>query len=284
MTARIAVEGSEEDPISMKKWLAPSSIRFFHFYNDISRKVVFRLENRLLSDMLSRTFEPASRDSYTIMVKAPVVFAQFQSGSVYKEDELLKAEQEIEKHESLLHEFLDMRIGQSVQRLQHLAYDPDAFERKFTHYEAVIVTNFMGGMLQLYQKADWLYTLYSSLWLLGELSDKTDEANRNYREFQRTLRKQLHAYSTALHKHSLNTFGLIKEVRKARDDFKASMSERSKAAARGEDVPLRTNEEYLAGKEDQTTLDKELSQWLRQLGQGTGNQEDAGSEAVHGSA
>jgi hypothetical protein len=255
-------------PIRMDKWMAPSRIRFFKRdgLTAPSRTVIFRLENQLIADIIARTFEPASRDSYLIMVKAPMLFSQRLSGSIYKEEELLGAEKEIEQHERLLDEFLDTRTEQARQRLVDAGHDPATFKRRFKQYEAAVVTNFATNLLDLYMKADYLYTLHASLWLLGELADSTAEANRAHRAFEHTLKRHLHAYSAALTKHAGNIQRLMDRLRDERREFQQAQSARDKGIQSGEAwKELELTEEGKAAAEDRKNLKEAIPDLLQQL-------------------
>jgi hypothetical protein len=255
-------------PIRMDKWLAPSKIRFFKRDGQAapSRTVVFRLENQLIADIIARTFEPASRDSYLIMVKAPTLFSQRLAGSIYREGELLGAETEIERHEGLLNDFLDLRTEQVHQRLVGAGHDPGTFERRFKQYEALVVTNFVTNLLDLYMKADYLYTLHVSLWLLGELADTTAEANRAHREFEHTLKRQLHGYSAALTQHAGNIQRLMDRLREDRREFQQAQSVRDKGLQNGEAYQeLAPTEEGIAAAEDRKNLREAVPDLLKQL-------------------
>jgi hypothetical protein len=257
-----------DEVIPMEKWLAPSKIRFFRFEGSDApgRNVTFRLENQLISDTLSRTFEPASRDSYLLMVKAPNFFSSRLSGSIYKEDEVLGAELAIEKHEELLNDFLDVRTAQVEQRLKEAGHTPDSIDRRFKTYEAKVVTSFATNLLDIYQKADYLYTLHYSLWLLGELADSTIEANRVNREFQKMLKQNLHGYSAAMTQHANNIRSLMERLIEERREFQKMQSKRDKEVRAGKEYKeLEKTEEGKAAARDRKKLRTALPKLIRQL-------------------
>jgi len=243
-------------PLPMKDWLAPSSMHFLvkNKTNIPGRLVVVGIENRLFREMLSRTFEPASRDSYLLLVQAPHEFSRHMYGGTYREDELKACEKEIYPHEQLLNEFLDQQTSEMLERLKKVGQDPDSFERHLVQLEAKVVTNLMNGFLSMYQKADYLYTLHNSLWLLGELADKAEEANDIQRAYERTLREQMYGYSRALGEQTQKIQRLMSALHHERSQYRAAQSEHTKKV-------LEENEDGTAvrGKVDTTTPEREAA-------------------------
>jgi len=251
----------------MDKWLAPSKIKFFkQQINSPCRNITFQIESQLIIGILARTFEPASRDTYLVMVKAPTVFSQMFAGSLYREEELLGAEKAINEHEKLLNEFLDLRIQQAIQRLEGGGYDLNTFKREFKCYEATVTSAFAKNFIDLYVKADLLYSLHFSLWLLGELAEDTAEANFVHRGFERDLKKQLHAYSAALTKHAGNVQRLMDRLREERKAYRAAQSQRDKSLHQGSAYSeLPPTDEGKAAANDRKQLREQLPEIIQQL-------------------
>lgn len=267
-------------PFLMKNWLAPSKIRFFIKARDkekikaegetaLGRVVTFPLENKFIRDILSRTFEPGSRDSYLVSVRAPTEFSKRLTTSIFKEDDILGAEKAISDHERMLNEFLDLNTAQATQRLIAAGQNPDSFNRVLSYYEAKIITSTMSGFLSIYQKADYLYTLYNALWLFGELANTTDESNRAWRLFEKNLKKQLFAYSAIITKNAGKVQSLLFRLQQERQSWR-------NAADKGENAAeLGLSPEGHAAHDDRRALRQQLPEIIRELREAVGAEEPA---------
>lgn len=228
--------------IPMKEWMQRSTLGFFkRNENMMMVPQVVHLGHDVVTKILSRSFEPVSRDAHYITIASRLILAERVSGKVYQEEEIFKAEMAIHKQFERINDFLDMRIRQAEQKLQHAGIDPNVVQRTTRAFEAKCTTRTANDFLQLLTKADIYLSMHHYLWIFGELSDNSEEALKAKLNNERDVRNHLAtiARTTMTHFNVLRRIcnGVMDQRRVEREkqserDKKRNASKKKKAAVK----------------------------------------------------
>jgi len=270
--------------VRMRVWMPQSKVRFFSRGRPMRQGVVgwdytFRIENQLIMDILARTFEPISRDAHTMTERATTLLSQLSYSSTLHEDKLTEAERAVEEHEIKLNRYLDNQIKRAEQQVLSAGYRLDDITHSYTSYEATITSLFAKDYIDLYVKADRLYTLHNFLWSSGNLSDNTQEANRKRKSFIRELKTQLHAYAASITRSAGTIQRLIDQVREERKAYRAAQSRRDKNLEHGAEYEaLSRTEEGNAAARDRARLKEQLPEIVARLDEEDEDDDDVRDE------
>jgi hypothetical protein len=118
---------SDTPIIEMKDWLAKSTLKFFERNEHVMMVPrIVEIGNPLAFKLLSRTFEPMSRDSFYVTISARGILADRVSGKIYQEEEIFKAELALSRELEKLNDYLDRRIEQAEQKMRAAGKTPPA--------------------------------------------------------------------------------------------------------------------------------------------------------------
>jgi len=197
------------DVIPQSRWMARSTLG--HFKRDdipVAAKQRIPLAQPNVVKVLSKAFEPVSRDAYYIGSDARRILTDRMSSKIYQEEELFKAEEAINTHFERINEFFDRRIQQAETRLRNAGYDPDEFSQNCQTYEAVCTSRTAKEYLDIIKKADLYTGMNEYLSIIGELSDNPNEAQRAKLNNEREIRSHLFSITRTTAKH----FQIIRRI------------------------------------------------------------------------
>ena len=218
------------ETIKMKKWMRKSTINFFGRNKDaIGAPSFVPLCNKMVVDVMTTGFEVITRDTHFITCRARQILANNITGKIYQEDDLFKAETELNTHFENTHEFFDSRIQQGEQKLEMGGFSLSEIQRLVTNYETITVTNGVTQYLDILAKADHYLTVLQYLWVTSELSDSPDEAMRVKLNCEREVRQVLFNMTRISNLHYNNIRRLCSAIVEKRQQERAAQSERDKA-------------------------------------------------------
>lgn len=197
------------DVVEQKDWMARSTLKFFERNKDalMARRVV-ELGSDLAKKVLSRTWEPVSRDAHYITKQSRAILADRVSQKIYQEDEIFKAETAITAEFGRINDYLDRRIEQANQKLAHAGEDPGSIICQTERFAALCSTRVATDWLNLIAKADVYLRLHEYLYIIGELSDVQNEALRAKLTNERDIRNNLHS----LPRKTMSQFTVIRRI------------------------------------------------------------------------
>lgn len=215
--------------IRMKKWMRKSTINFFERNPDVIAAPSFvPLCNKMIAEVLSSGFEVITRDTHFLACRARHILKSNLTGEVFQEDELLKAESELNAHFDSIHEYFDTRIRQGEQKLELGGFGLNEIQKLVTNYETYTVTNGVTQYLDILAKADHYITILQYLWVTSELSDNPDEAMRVKLNAEREVRHHLFAITRASNTHYNNVRRLCNGVVEKRRAERQQQAERDR--------------------------------------------------------
>lgn len=218
--------------IRMKKWMRKSSINFFERNPDaIAASGYIPLCNKMIVDIMSTGFEVFTRDTHYISCRARQILTENLTGDIYQEDEIFKAERDMNDHLERIHDYFDTRLTQAEQKLQAAGFGPDDVQRIILNYETFTVTNQVTQYLDILAKADHYITLLHYLWMTGEISDNSDEAQRVKLVTEREVRQHLFGLTRASSIHYNNMRRICNAVVERRRAERAAQAERDRKRA-----------------------------------------------------
>ena len=218
------------ETIRMKKWMRKSTINFFVRNKDaIGAPNFVSFCNKMVVDAMTTGFEVITRDTYFITCRARQILANNVTGDIYQEDELFKAETELNTHFENTHEFFDSRIQQGEQKLEMGGFSLSEIQRLVTNYETITVSNGVTQYLDILAKADHYLTILQYLWVTSELSDNPDEAMRVKLNCEREVRQTLFNMTRISNLHYNNIRRLCSAIVEKRQQEREAQSERDKA-------------------------------------------------------
>lgn len=215
--------------IKMKKWMRKSSMEFFERNQDVMGVPGFvPLSHQMVVDVMSTGFEAVTRDTFFINCRARQILSNNLKTQVYQEEDIFKAEMEINKLFEQMHEYFDTRIHQGELKLQMGGFDPATMQRLVANYETKSCTNAVTQYLDILAKADHYLTILQYLWVTSELSDNPDEATRVKLNIEREVKTNLYAIARATTLHYNNIRRICNGVVEARKAERANQSARDK--------------------------------------------------------
>jgi hypothetical protein len=195
--------------IPIKQWMARSTLKFFERQKDsLMIPGVVNLARNTVVKIMSRNFEVILRDCHYITIAARMILADRLTGDIYKEDEVFRAENEINAHFERVNDWLDRRIEQAEAKLRMAGFDPDKVDRKTLPYETKSTTRTATDYLQLLVKADIYLVLNEALWIAGELSDNSSEALRARLHNENEVQVQMRTVTRTTTKH----FDILRKI------------------------------------------------------------------------
>lgn len=219
--------------IPMKKWMRNSSLKFFERNPEaIGAPGFVSLSNPIIVNVLSTNFEPFTRDTYYITVRARSILSENRTRREYREDELFQAEMALATYLDRLNEYFDTRIEQGMQKLQLNGFGESAIKRVLTNYETISVHAYVTQFIDILAKADFYLAIIHYLWLTGELSDSMGEATRLKLTTENETRDTLYELTRLSIKHSQNIQRIVTgaiEQRNAKRAKQAQKDQRRKA-------------------------------------------------------
>lgn len=159
-------------PLPQTQWVKHSTLRFFKGLDGILNfPVTVALTHDVTTKILRSQWEAVSRDVYYITMTARRLLSEEVSAKIYKEDEILKAEQEVFKVLEGAHGHFDTRVAQAEQKLKEAGLSDLALRggNVAKLYEARSTTRTATKWLELLQKSDGYLTLNYQLWVTGEI-------------------------------------------------------------------------------------------------------------------
>ncbi|MDK9702443.1 MAG: hypothetical protein OEL20_04835 [Sulfuritalea sp.] len=198
-----------DEVIEQKDWMARSTLKFFERNkNAVMARRVVELGSDLAKKVLSRTWEPVSRDAHYITKQSRGILADRVSQKIYQEDEIFKAETAITTEFTRIDEYLDRRIEQATKKLANAGEDPSSIICPTERYAALCSTRVATDWLNLLAKADIYLRYHEYLYIIGELSDVQNEALRAKLNNERDVRNNLHA----LPRKTMSQFTIIRRI------------------------------------------------------------------------
>jgi hypothetical protein len=219
--------------IEQKDWMARSTLKFFERQKGavMVRRVV-ELGSDLAVKVLTKTWEPVSRDAHYITKQSRAILADRVSQKIFQEDEIFKAETTINAEFTRISDYLERRIEQANQKLIGAGEDPAAIIFPTQRYAAMCSTRVATDWLNLLAKADVYLRLHEYLWIAGELSDVQNEALRAKLNNERDVRNNLHA----LPRKTMSQFTIIRRI--CSGVIEQRMGEREKQSQRDKALAL----------------------------------------------
>lgn len=223
---------SDTPIIEMKDWLAKSTLKFFERHESVMMVPrVVELGSPLAVKLLSRTFEPMSRDSFYISTSARGILADRVSGKIYQEDEIFKAELMLSSQLEKLNDYLNRRIEQAEQKMRAAGEDPTNIASPALRYRAKCATRTTKDWLDTIKKIDIYMTMLEFLHISGELSDTDIESQRAKLHNEHDMRTHAHN----IPREAARQYSVIRRICSAvldgRMEERAAQSQRDKAAA-----------------------------------------------------
>lgn len=218
--------------VEQKDWMAKNTLKFFERNKDVMMVPrTVELGNPLAIKLLTRTFEPMSRDTYYVTTSARGILADRVSGKIYQEDEIFKAEVALSSQIEKLNDFLDRRIEQAEQKMRAAGEDPTNMFYPTRRYRALCVTRTAKDWVDTIKKIDLYMTMHEFLWISGELSDEAVESTRAKLNNEREVRNHAHA----IPREAARQYSLIRRicsgVLDGRMEEREAQSKRDKALA-----------------------------------------------------
>lgn len=223
---------SDTPIIEMKDWLAKSTLKFFERNEHVMMVPrIVEIGNPLAFKLLSRTFEPMSRDSFYITTSARGILADRVSGKIYQEDEIFKAELALSGQLEKLNDYLNRRIEQAEQKMRAAGEDPASMFYPTLRYRAKCATRTTKDWLDTIKKIDIYMTMLEFLHISGELSDTDVESLRAKLNNERDMRTHAHG----IPREAARQYSVIRRICSGvldeRMEERAAQSQRDKAAA-----------------------------------------------------
>lgn len=183
---------ADQELIQISDWMRRTTIDFFQKNKDAMMvKGYVTLSNPAIVTIMSTTYEPLMRDTHFISCKAREILLDHASGEVIRDDELLRAEMEINAHVKSVHDYFDTRIAQAEQKLALHGITTDSMQRKERNYETKICSPTMTHFFNILYKADIYLSQLHYLWMTAELADDDNEAMRVRLNAERDVRHQI---------------------------------------------------------------------------------------------
>ena len=178
--------------VKMSKWMRKSSMQFFDRNPDVLGVPSFvPLGHKMVVDVMSTGFEAVTRDTFFITCRARQILSNNLKSDVYREEDIFKAELELNKLLDQMHEYFDTRIHQGELKLQMGGFDPASMQRLVSNYETKSCTNAVTQYLDILAKADNYLTIVQYLWVTSELSDNPNEAMQVKLNIEREVKTNL---------------------------------------------------------------------------------------------
>jgi hypothetical protein len=180
------------EPIPIRMWMAHSTLKFL----DRNQKAVLldgvvHLGHDVVVKVMRNTFEVVLRDAHYVTIAARIVLAERVHGKIFQEEEIFKAEDEINRQLERISDYFDRRIEQAEQKLVGAGFDPEKVPQRTTAYETKASTNAVTAFVEILKKADIYLSLIDYLWIAGELSSTPSEALKARLNNQREVRSHL---------------------------------------------------------------------------------------------
>lgn len=231
LTDFLTIAMTQQNPqyVKMSKWIRKSSMHFFERNPDVLGVPGFvPLGHKMVVDVMSTGFEAVTRDTFFIACRARQILSNNLKSDVYREEDIFKAELELNKLLDQMHEYFDTRIHQGELKLQMGGFDPASMQRLVANYETNSCTNAVTQYIDILAKADNYLTIVQYLWVTSELSDNPNEAMKVKLNIEREVKTNLYAIARASTAHYNNIRRICDEVVKNRQTARANQSAQDK--------------------------------------------------------
>lgn len=215
--------------IPISDWMRRTTIDFFQKNKDAMMvKGYVTLTNPSIVSIMSTSYEPLMRDTHFISCRAREILLDHTSGEVMRDDELLRAEMEINSHVKAVHEYFDTRIAQAEKKLALHGITTESMQRKERNYETKICSPTLTHFFNILYKADVYLSQLHYLWMTAELADDDDEAMRVRLNAERDVRHQILAMCRLATQHFTLVRRLCMAVKDQRTESRRLAAERDR--------------------------------------------------------
>ncbi len=223
------------------KWIKNSNLRFFKTVDPsmVVPQVVSLVDDTIIKTLRDQ-FEVISRDVFYVTVISRRALAEQVSQKIYKEEEVLKAEQQVFKAFDGALTYFETRIKQAGQVLKEAGMEhlidmsgttPSVFMAHATSRPAT-------RWLDLLRKADVYLALNHRLWVIGELgpsnwteSEALAAKLNNVREARATLTQLARNVNSQFRAIRELVLKVVEERRKVEEVKRQAQSERDRKAS-----------------------------------------------------
>jgi hypothetical protein len=220
----------------------------------------------MVVDVMSTGFEVVTRDTFFITSRARQILSNNLKLKVYNQDEIFKAEQDLNMLFECAHEHFDACIAQGEARLRESGFDIGGMQNPRQNYQTITATQYVTQYIDLLAKADYYLSIVEYLWIVGELADDPGESMRVKLNTEREARKQLFGITRASTQYYNNLRRICNGVIELRHKARAEQAERDRKLAAEKKAQSEGQEQPRAAKREKRKSQTPQEQVMAQPG------------------